>query len=118
MAFTTKPTTLTPNLMPEHSFAEKLTANRQCRECARLKNELDADCNDCIHFKRGKMEAIPGLKMFHGVCGKDDSAVKAFPNQFTGKPCFERRPILPHSCIEYTEEEFYSILAVHRSAFK
>jgi len=52
---------------------------------------IDADCNDCRHFKRGKMEKSSGLTMFHGTCGIDGRDVRAWPMQFSGHSCFEHR---------------------------
>lgn len=52
---------------------------------------IDADCNDCAHFKRGKMEKVPGLTMFRGHCQKLDKPTNAFPGQFSGHQCFQHR---------------------------
>jgi hypothetical protein len=96
------------------TLPEKLAVNAQCRECARLKHELDADCNDCKHFQRGAMVKSPGLTMFLGTCGRDGSAVKAYPNWFTGKACYESRPEKVHTCIALTREELLSSLGEAR----
>ena len=62
---------------------------------------IDADCNDCKHFQRGQMvdrvdglyqsNMLLGFKLFNGTCGKDGSATRAYPGQYTGKQCFDHR---------------------------
>jgi len=52
---------------------------------------IDADCNDCRHFKRGAMVKVPGLKFFEGHCIKLDKPTRAYPMQYTGHECFEHR---------------------------
>lgn len=52
---------------------------------------IDADCNDCIHFQRGKMVKYPGLTTFKGTCGKTGLATTAYPTQYSGHACFEHR---------------------------
>ncbi len=52
---------------------------------------IDADCNDCKHFKRGEFHRSPGLDWFEGHCMKFDKDVHAYPMQFSGLPCFEHR---------------------------
>lgn len=49
---------------------------------------IDADCNDCRHFERGKM-AAKGI--FDGHCAKYDRPTRAYPGMATGMPCFEHR---------------------------
>lgn len=59
---------------------------------------LDRDCNDCRCFIRG--EAVrkfneagqpQPISAFHGMCLKFDRQTMAFPNQSTGRECFEHR---------------------------
>ena len=53
--------------------------------------KIDADCNDCAHFRRGKLAKWPGITMFEGRCAKFDKPAKAFPVQYSGHKCFEHR---------------------------
>lgn len=52
---------------------------------------IDADCNDCRHFRRGAMTKVGGLTCFEGHCLKLDKPTKAWPMQYSGHPCFEHR---------------------------
>ena len=52
---------------------------------------IDADCNDCIRFRRGAMIKVPGLKLFDGHCLNLDRPTRAYPTQYTGRACFEHR---------------------------
>ena len=52
---------------------------------------IDADCNDCIHFRRGTLIKMPGLKLFEGHCLKLDRPTRAYPMQYSGRACFEHR---------------------------
>ena len=52
---------------------------------------IDADCNDCIHFRRGAMKKGLGLTCFQGTCAKLEKPVLAWPMQYSGHPCFEHR---------------------------
>lgn len=76
---------------------------REAFEC----QVIDADCNDCRHFKRGKLaELLISLTktpdgrwveirhqpdLFHGHCIKFDRPTPAQPNKWTGMECFEHR---------------------------
>lgn len=56
--------------------------------------KIDADCNDCRHFKRGEMGRSPaktGTVFFRGHCLKFDKPTIAWPMQYSGHPCFEHR---------------------------
>lgn len=53
--------------------------------------KIDADCNDCRHFKRGQFHKGVGLNWFDGQCLKFNKPTKAYPVQFTGHSCFEHR---------------------------
>lgn len=86
------------------------TCHKDCKE-AGLKQEviecqtIDADCNDCIHFKRGEVvkrllscmeNKKPSMKLvnmgvINGHCLKFDRPTQAFPNKWTGRECFEHR---------------------------
>jgi hypothetical protein len=66
---------------------------------------IDADCNDCKHFKRGSLEErwlsciendVAAMKLvnmgfFHGHCLKFDRPTEANPKKWTGRECFEHR---------------------------
>jgi hypothetical protein len=52
---------------------------------------IDADCNDCRHFKRGTMTKAGGLTRFDGYCLKLNVPATAWPTQYSGNPCFEHR---------------------------
>lgn len=63
---------------------------------------IDADCNDCRHFKRGKLvKQIQGLTgllnlgksghYFEGHCLKLDKQTRARPVHYAGHECFEHR---------------------------
>lgn len=51
---------------------------------------IDADCNDCRHYKRGQRI---GNDIFDGHCLKLDKPTVAQPNKWTGHPCFEHRKL-------------------------
>jgi len=53
--------------------------------------KIDADCNDCRHFKRGAMRKGLGVPCFEGHCLKLDKPTLAWPIQFSGHACFEHR---------------------------
>jgi len=67
--------------------------------------QIDADCNDCGHFKRGEVEKrwlscmadgkpsvrLVNMGFIHGHCLKFDRATIAQPNKWTGMECFEHR---------------------------
>ena len=69
---------------------------------------IDADCNDCIHYKRGKIadkivnqikttkgevkQVIFNPQIFvGGFCSKLNKLVPASPNKWNGLSCFEHR---------------------------
>lgn len=66
---------------------------------------VDADCNDCRHFKRGNFEKrwlscmedkLPSMRLVnmgfsHGHCLKLDKPTVAQPNKWSGYECFEHR---------------------------
>ena len=52
---------------------------------------IDADCNDCRHFKRGPMTKVASLTRFDGHCLKHNAPSKAWPTQYSGHSCFEHR---------------------------
>ena len=82
-----KPPFKTPNGKAEwESFDAKLTSEDIIEMQA-----IDADCNDCLHFLRGDLVKVPGLKMFLGTCKKTGQPTKAFPMQYSGHECFEHR---------------------------
>ena len=53
---------------------------------------IDADCNDCRHFERDKITSkAGGITVWSGRCLKFDRPTKAYPNQYTGRECFDHR---------------------------
>lgn len=66
---------------------------------------IDADCNDCRHFKRGQVEKrwlscmenkkpsmrLVNMGFIHGHCLKFDRYTTAQPNKWSGLECFEHR---------------------------
>lgn len=52
---------------------------------------IDADCNDCRHFKRGDRLNPKSTQGFNGICNKDGSSVKAYVRFASGHNCFEHR---------------------------
>ena len=77
---------------------------REAYEC----QLIDSDCNDCAHYRRGKLApaVISLLKTPDGRtaqvrhqpnvflnwhCLKFDRPTMAFPNKWSGWPCFEHR---------------------------
>jgi len=56
---------------------------------------IDADCNDCRHFKRGPMRKGLGITCFEGHCLSFDKPTLAWPMQFSGHECFAHRKSNP-----------------------
>lgn len=101
-----------PERVLTHSYWGGLPfpCHRACKE-AGVKQEafdcqvVDADCNDCRHFKRGEVVRVllsciengkAGQKLVNtgvitGHCLKFDRPTKAHPNKWTGWECFEHR---------------------------
>lgn len=104
-----------PDLTTTHSYWQGLPfdCHKACKE-AGVKREaidcqtIDADCNDCKHYRRGKLaiklishtrktsgelgEVTHQPNVFiDGHCMKFDRSTLAFPNKFTGRECFEHR---------------------------
>ena len=88
-----------------HDFDAKLTP-----EDIIEMQTIDADCNDCKHFKRGiavnktqgicKVDGVfpmiqMGYTIFEGHCMKFDKPTRAYPTQFSGHECFEHRRAKP-----------------------
>lgn len=69
---------------PYHAQCKERGMAENAFECQRI----DADCNDCKHFKRG--ERI-GATSFNGHCLKKNISAKAFVNFASGHDCFEHR---------------------------
>jgi hypothetical protein len=57
------------------------------REEALECQKIDADCNDCRHFKRERAGKFTGS----GVCLKFNQQTESYPHMSTGRPCFEHR---------------------------
>lgn len=51
---------------------------------------IDADCNDCKYFKRGKEL---GTGITEGLCLKFNYPTKGYVNVCSGKNCFEHRKL-------------------------
>ena len=51
---------------------------------------IDADCNDCRHFKR---LVQVGRNISKGHCLRFDRPETAFPHMSTGRECFEHRRV-------------------------
>ena len=69
--------------------------HKDCKD-AGIKNEaydcqcIDADCNDCRHFKRGEYIGTP-YKYAKGTCIKFNKPTNAFALTCTDHKCFEHR---------------------------
>lgn len=89
----------------------QFACHRKCKD-AGIKSEaydcqvIDADCNDCKHFKRGsivphKPEVQAAIdsgqcpnfstEIWNGHCLKFDRPTRAFPKKWSGLGCFEHR---------------------------
>ena len=73
------------------AFCSKESARATLKDEAIECQTIDADCNDCIHFKRGEMLAKGAASAFSGHCMKFDKPTIAYPNFATGHKCFEHR---------------------------
>ena len=67
--------------MPPPPTKEEIT------ECQRI----DADCNDCGYFKRGKVITKGSASVIEGTCLKTNEPTKAYPNFCSGHDCFVHR---------------------------
>lgn len=87
--------------------------HKTCRDAGQRQEALecqtiDSDCNDCKHYRRGKLAPLfrewtkkPDGTMVEitfqanvfigGHCLKFDKPTLAFPNKWTGRDCFEHR---------------------------
>lgn len=86
---------------PCHAKCKSEGAAREAIEC----QTIDADCNDCKHFKRdfsvtrnlscmknGKQSTqLVHMGIIEGQCLKFNKPTQAFPNKWTGRECFEHR---------------------------
>jgi len=72
-----------------HNECKKEGAKVEAHEC----QKIDADCNDCKHFKRISSQQIKGtsVKWGEGNCLKLNKEVKAFPKYCSSHSCFEHR---------------------------
>lgn len=86
-----------------HLGCKVVGEKEEAYDCQRI----DADCNDCKHFKRGSLAPKTVSKLrtpdgrieevtfqeqwFYGHCLKFDKATIGQPNKWTGKKCFEHR---------------------------
>ena len=75
---------------PVHKSCKQAAIRREAYEC----QCIDADCNDCEHFKRDlSFKPKKGLRppSLPGHCLKFDKAARAHPNTCSNLPCFEHR---------------------------
>lgn len=80
--FTVKISYWTAIWLPSHkACAQDLASIIECQT-------IDADCNDCKHFKRDK---VVNEGTILGTCLKYGDAVYAHPNFCSGHKCFEHR---------------------------
>ena len=69
-----------------HKICKQSGERQEAIDC----QTIDASCNDCKHFQRGKI--IGGIpKTFDGHCLKFDKPTVAYPHYWHGKECFEHR---------------------------
>lgn len=85
-------------------------SHRACKQAGERQEALDcqtidADCNDCRHFKRGSVikrnlscmvdgkagTVLVNMGMINGHCLKFDRPTIAQPNKWSGLECFEHR---------------------------
>lgn len=88
-------------LAPCHAACREAGMKAEAYEC----QCIDADCNDCRHFKRGEVikrwlscmeDGKPSMRLVNmglvtGHCLKLNLPVMAQPNKWSGLPCFEHR---------------------------
>lgn len=87
---------------PCHTACKSVGEKREAYDC----QLIDADCNDCLHFKRGsivphsltvKTQIQAGdwpnfsTSIWRGHCLKFDRPASAYPKKWTGRECFEHR---------------------------
>lgn len=87
-----------------HEDCKKDGERQEALDC----QTIDADCNDCRHYKRGILEPKTVSKLntpdgrtvdlifqpnvfINGTCLKFNKPTLAFPNKWTGRECFEHR---------------------------
>lgn len=87
-----------------HAECKQLGERQEAIDC----QTIDADCNDCRHYKRGTLEPKIVSKLhtedgrivdvvfqpnvfIGGHCLRFDKPTLAFPNKWTGRECFEHR---------------------------
>lgn len=98
------------DIAPSYWQGLPMPYHKECRQ-AGIKQEaydcqcIDADCNDCRHFKRGEVvkrmlscmeDGKPSMRLVNmgivrGHCLKFDRATEAYPKKWTGRECFEHR---------------------------
>lgn len=78
-----------------HSYWQgmKFVSHKACKVAGEKAEALecqtiDADCNDCRHFRRGQ---LVGKEVWSGHCQKYDRETRAYPKKWTGRECFEHR---------------------------
>ncbi len=67
-----------------HQACREAGQKDEAREC----QTIDADCNDCRFFERGKLAA---KEIWTGYCAHWQGPTRAFPKKWTGRPCFVHR---------------------------
>ena len=73
-----------PYWHPVHKSCHDKEWSLEVIEC----QTIDADCNDCKHFKRGTLVREGS---FSGLCTKYNKPTFGHPNFSTGHKCFEHR---------------------------
>jgi hypothetical protein len=86
-----------------HAVCKKEGERQEALNC----QTIDADCNDCRHFRRGeivyawlsdmqnkkKITRFVNMGCITGFCIKFRKLTMAYPHMWTGRPCFEHRRI-------------------------
>jgi len=92
-----------------HAQCKQMGESQEAYEC----QCIDADCNDCRHYQRGKLAPLSWSivsredgsmyvaryqpnTFIGGTCLKFDKEVQANPNKWSGLECFEHRKYIQH----------------------
>ena len=62
-------------------------------ECVYECQKIDANCNECVHFKREELQKVPGIPggVWHGQCLKKGVPTEGISRWYQGHECFEHR---------------------------
>lgn len=84
---------------PTHAYwhATPFVCHKSCKQEGERQEAydcqcIDADCNDCGHFKRGK---LIDKNTWSGHCLLKNEPTFAYPKTSTSRPCFVHRRDLP-----------------------